>query len=725
MTKVGRVTLPSITVDQIAGALVLLTVLLGAEADAEESNQQQLPGKNIALGKSCTFSSSPNYPGCTDPGDKTQLTDGQLAKGQFKTQKGAVGWRGVRYVAITVDLGCVEPIAGVSFRTAADTAHWPALVCVLVSDDGATYRDVGDLVSLDHKIRGPWPNGYAVRRLSTAELRTRGRFVRFLAITPPGSRRLFVDELEVFRGPAELLQREPGGEPVGDMEEYFVRWRIEWSARRRFEADAAGIEQAIRSADLPDESARTRLLGRLAEANKALQSSTVRADKSFRAALPDARRADNEWPMTVLPGMVAQVWLTFHVTDLPPGQHAGTIVIKSEEIDKLGVPIHLQVYPLAFPEQTSLWLGGFSYTNGGRADGLTTQNRKQFVEHLRRHFVNAPWATASVMMNFDFSDDNSVRLDTREFDDWIDQWPDARMYFVLVGDRPLFAGAKVGTPEFDRRVGTWISAWVHHLDSKGISPDRLVLHIHDEPREGTDLRSFLALARAIRAAEPRVVIWNDPAYRQPAKAPRELFEVCDILCPNRTMWLSDGKPFQQFYLDQQRKGWALQLYSCCGPARLFDPYGYYRLQAWHCWQIGATGEYFYTFQNNDRSSSWNPYLARFVPSTPLFLDDETVVACKQMEAVREGVEDYETLAMLRKAVDRAKAAGRSGPAVTEAETLLKTAAQEVLDAPGATPGAGAPRGATNKYLSLWHDPKDCTKADAVRIRILKALAALK
>ena len=88
--------------------------------------------------------------------------------------------------------------------------------------------------------------------------------------------------------------------------------------------------------------------------------------------------------------------------------------------------------------------------------------------------------------------------------------------------------------------------------------------------------------------------------------------------------------------------------------------------------------------------------------TPLFLDDERVVAGKQMEAIRESVEDYEYFVMLCQAVDRAKKAGRSDAAVARAESLLKTGAQAVLSAPGVD-------------QIHWHDPKDRTKAEqAVR-----------
>jgi len=222
----------------------------------------------------------------------------------------------------------------------------------------------------------------------------------------------------------------------------------------------------------------------------------------------------------------------------------------------------------------------------------------------------------------------------------------------------------------------------------------------------------LAWARAIQAAEPDVIVWEDPTYRNPTAAPAELFDACDVLCPNRPMWLERGERFAQFYRQQQANGRTLQFYSCSGPTKLLDPYSYYRLQAWHCWDVGGTGSFFWAFGDNSGASSWNEYFAKAGPYTPLFLDDTSVTAGKHMEAVRESVEDYEYFVMLRQAVQRAKKAGRADAALARAEDLLDKGAREVLEANGAD-------------QLRWHERKDRTVADRMRVRILEALAALK
>jgi hypothetical protein len=781
-------------------------------------------GTNIARGAPYTLFPNPNYALCTDPDDAIQLTDGKSTTRYFWTQKGTVGWQGKPYALITVDLGRVRPIQGVAFTTAAGRAGvlWPASIEILLSDDGRAFYDAGDLVALDHKLHGPWPSDYAIRRLATTELHSKARYVRFLA--QPNGPYIFCDEVEVFAGPAALLQTAHAGTPIVDIAKFYRQGRVRTLVRNRWQADVASLRQAIDAAGAAAANS-AELRRRLDALNVQLQRDEPVVDANFRAilpigadharlfqiqaelwqslgapalsvwaanpwdpldpfaappkspaasieihamrgeyraaafnlanstpqtlrvrisfeglpggptpsfvtlhevpwtdssaghpvaaALPEVQPGHNGWTVTVPPGLVRQVWLTLHPTDLPAGDYRAQIAVRPEQSDPLTLAAHVRVWPMQFPKTPALLLGGWCYTNGRGQYGITPENRQQFLKHLQEHFVNCPWADASVMMQCRFTahDPQRVEIDTRMFDDWVAQWPHAAQYRVFLSVGSSLGGVKLGTAAFDQRVAAWISAWVRHLAASGIAPERLALLVHDEPHEATNTVPLVAWARAIHAAEPRVVIWEDPTYRDLSKLPADVCEVSTVLCPNRPMWLDGGKPFADFYLRQQAAGRLLEFYSCSGPARSLDPYSYYRLQAWHCWQIGAVGSSFWAFADNSGASSWNEYLVNIGPFTPLFLDQRTVTAGKAMEAIRESVEDYETLRMLRQAVDRAKAAGSSNAALHRAESLLASAASEVLAAPGADE-------------LHWLDTKDRGRADAVRAKLLDALDSL-
>jgi hypothetical protein len=817
--------------DAVCSSIILAAVLAASTSMtmAAESAQPE----NIARGAKYALSPAPNYSYCTDSDDVKQLTDGRSTAGHFWTEKGTVGWSGAKYATVTVDLGQVEPIGGVALTTAAGAADvtWPAAIHVLLSDDGQTYRDAGDLIDLDRKKGGPLPKGYAIRRLVTDELATRGRFVKFAIIPLPGGPYIFADEVEVFRGADDLLERSPRGEAV-TVAQIFEKGRIARSLRIRFTRDADMLRQKIGSAKLADDSVRRSLLESVEEAAAELDPEAITIDRSFRAvlplssghaklfeiqaafwraldrpqlsawvpstwepldlsgvpplgnpgqievhsmsgeyraaafnlanasdqpikvrirfeglpkaptpdyitlhqvqwtdtsqsepvaaALPKVEPQDGTWTIDVLPGIVRQVWLTFNPVDVPADEFSGKIVVESTQTGSLEIPVCMRVWPFEFPERTSLLLGGWSYTNGD-AYGVTAGNRQVFIKHLQDHFVNSPWASSGVMRSFEFAkgDPSRIKLDTQSFDRWIKLWPNAERYMVFLSVAhysgaisTTFGGAKIGSPEFDQRVDTWISAWVEHLKSKGIQPNQLGLLIHDEPHEGSDIGAFLAWSRAIRAAQPEVLIWEDPTYRNPLKAPPELFEACDVLCPNRPMWLGGGKSFERFYRQQREQGRDLQFYSCSGPARLLDPYSYYRLQAWHCWQEGGNGSYFWAFGDNSGSSSWNEYFITRNAFTPLFIDDVSVTPGKQMEAVRESVEDYEYFVILAAAVEQAKKSGRTGSDVAKAEALLSSAAPRVLSA-------------ENAHKIGLRDAKDRTIADTARVEILEALLGLK
>jgi hypothetical protein len=223
---------------------------------------------------------------------------------------------------------------------------------------------------------------------------------------------------------------------------------------------------------------------------------------------------------------------------------------------------------------------------------------------------------------------------------------------------------------------------------------------------------ILAWAKAIRAADTGIRVWEDPTYHDMTKANQDMVAACHVLCPNRQIFLSANDDYRAYFAEQRNKGAELQFYSCSGPVRLMDPYAYHRLQAWTCWQSGATATYFWAFGDTGGAPAWNEYAAKGSAYTPLFLGADSVTAGKHMEACREGVEDFEYLAMLHDAVDAAVAKGSSSDTVTRARNALAELPNRVC-ASGITKSFG------------WRDENvDRSVADKARREILDLLAAL-
>jgi hypothetical protein len=418
--------------------------------------------------------------------------------------------------------------------------------------------------------------------------------------------------------------------------------------------------------------------------------------------------------LEVPPGLTRQVWLTFHSRDLPPGVHHGRIALAGEGLKPTTIPLRLRIAPVTFPDRPALSLCGWDYTDRPTCYEVTSENRDAFIRVLRAHFVDSPWADMPLLATgaYDATGRMVTPPDPSNCRTWLDCWPDARnrMVFVVAGE--TFAGFRMGTPPFQRAVSSWISWWVKQLGEWKIAPDRLTLLLVDEPRAPEHDRIIIEYARVIRAAEPKVVIWEDPIWPDPSKANPGLFEACHVLCPNLPMWIDRGPSFADFYLAQQKAGRLLWFYSCSGPGRLLDPYSYHRLSAWFCWKFRAEGEGFWAFGDSNGASSWNEYLSLIGAYTPLFLDARTITTGKHMEAIREGVEDFEYLRLLR---DRVRALEQRNVAAADlgkARHLLDTAADRVVGS------------MTKQSLIFWKEPKDRAVADRVRLEVLEMLTLL-
>lgn len=182
----------------------LLGVIVMAGAGAE----------NIALNKPYTMDPEPGYYGTHDEGDRVQLTDGERVTGDalFWLDKRAVGW--VRpvggRVAITIDLGQVEPIGGAAYSTAARLTSgvtWPLAILLLTSDDGDEWRYVEDMLSRSLGPDLPAAVPPAVHTFMVDGLKAKGRYLRFVAAHLPFT---FLDELEVYRGEHPVLEAVEG-----------------------------------------------------------------------------------------------------------------------------------------------------------------------------------------------------------------------------------------------------------------------------------------------------------------------------------------------------------------------------------------------------------------------------------------------------------------------------------------------------------------------------------
>jgi hypothetical protein len=432
--------------------------------------------------------------------------------------------------------------------------------------------------------------------------------------------------------------------------------------------------------------------------------------KPIGAALKEMPRTKSGYSTIIPAGMTRQVWISFHPENIAFGNYKGQVAVVEDNGNKHEISLRFRLFPFVFPDKPSLHVGGWDYTDSDALYGVTANNRSALIAYLKDHFVDSPWATYRVMPfgSFDSHGNLTKKPDTSNFDSWVARWISARRFFVFLNVSDSIDGSKMESIDFNAKVKSWIDFWVDHIIAKGIKPEQFYLLLIDEPYKKNMDRTIIAWAKAIQAAQPKLMLWEDPTYLNPEDALTDMMSSVDVLCPNRTQLLSEGNHFIDFYRNQKSAGRNLDLYSCNGPMLLQDPYSYIRLQAWSCWEIGAESTFFWSFSDTGGGNPWNPYIEPRKYFSPLFLSPDTVISGKHMEALRESVEDFEYFVMLKDAIAKAEP---ENPALSKAKDLLQTGARRVLEDKNA-----------NQFD--WINDKDRWIAEQVRMEILENLVAL-
>jgi hypothetical protein len=746
---------------------VLLTTLAGC-ALCSSCALAQPPQINLALGKTVTFSAAPNYGSSTDPDDSKQLTDGKYSSaagsGSIWLQKGTVGWHTVPPVIITIDLGSVQPISGVSYSTAAGISDvsWPNAIFVAVSDDNKTWHAAGDLTYLSRKNGSPPAPGYANFRFVTHELHTKGRYVAIAVQQYPY---IFADEIEVYKGDEAWLNEPVGGRLIPDMKNWvkdalgpaMVLHRVQQDADAvRAEVDASNLAAAQKStfaARLDNDVAATLKMETLPPDFKAIlplndehrdilamhgellaaqgfspltvwkqhryqwlpllavpsiqttpQLNITMLRDQFRSdallltnasgkpqratlqlktvprgaqngwlqvssvawtdtaqgvpvadALIPVAKQNNVYTVDIPAGMTRKIWLTVDSSKVPAGAYKSTFDITAGA-QHATVPFTLNVSTVAM-KKPRMALSVWDYTNVPAYRGLTLQNRDAAMALMRSHYVNTPWATGIALprpaaMAFDAQGNLKDKLDFSNLDQWIAMWPDAQRYYVYANVGNSFAGAKMETPEFNQRVGSWAKVLSAHMKQLGLQPKQLGILLVDEPLSDAQDAIIAAWAKAINAAAPELTLFEDSARSRPDQAKRQdAITNVDVLCFQIQFFEAGGDVLKTYAQDLQQQGKELWLYQATGPVRWYDPQRSYRQLAWYSFSIGGTGESFWSFGDTGGApTSWNEY-ETYMTYAPAFIDKDTVYNSIHWDAVREGVEDYEELSMLEDAIN--------------------------------------------------------------------------
>ena len=455
--------------------------------------------------------------------------------------------------------------------------------------------------------------------------------------------------------------------------------------------------------------------------------------------LPRTDRYANErrdaFPFTVLRGRSQPLWVEIFVpAATTPGKYQGSARITLRGREQFSVPISLTVWNFVLPSTASL---KSSFGLSGIA--ALKQHRGRYTNDKDLHSITRLYAKAALVHRLSIHvgsmvspalayDAGKMQLDWRLYDTEIGPFLDGA---AIAEGEPLY-GARATSVDLrtlaaldseEQQVSYW-TEWTKHFQQKGWL-DRLFLYLWDEPATG-DFPKVLQRGRVSVRADPRVRnLVTTPFSAKLEKVVQIWVPLvnCLELKPGYPDFC-DATPPREVYAAEIQQGKSLWFYQSCAshgcnivggpyftgwPSYMIDmPGAANRVMQWLAWKFRIEGELYYSMNEgyaggqdpwtNVRLSGGNGDGNLFYPGRPDRIGGRTDIPIEsiRLKLIREGMEDYEYLALLAK-LSRSKAADEYADRIVKKpylwesrpETFLKVRQElgEALDRLATSPPA--------------------------------------
>lgn len=386
----------------------------------------------------------------------------------------------------------------------------------------------------------------------------------------------------------------------------------------------------------------------------------------------DALPRLNEAALFVVPPWAArQLWLDVDTAKLAPGDHSFGLHLRTieEKSVELAANLAVKVWDAAVPEKQPLRLCHWGYVHSSCIKDYPEEALADQLALGTNVFVGLHYPKAT----FDAGGNLVGEIDFADHDDYVRRHAPNGIILFCGYQGALQGPGKHDEPAYKRAHVAWLRAWVAHLAELGVGYDDFALYPIDEPGLSEGLvEAYLLYAQLAREADPGIRMYTDPVARITMDELQRMAPYVDIWCPNRNGFLLDINADKLAFIKQQgRTHWT---YECDDNVKHQSPLGYYRAQAWLVWHHGLTGIGFWSYCTSQNDPWFTPpdghdYL--------IIYPGQGVVRSKRWYGIRDGIEDYGMLTVLREALAAAKQANASGDAVQRAEQLLGEGASHI------------------------------------------------
>ncbi|MCC6486975.1 MAG: PQQ-binding-like beta-propeller repeat protein [Candidatus Hydrogenedentes bacterium] len=395
-----------------------------------------------------------------------------------------------------------------------------------------------------------------------------------------------------------------------------------------------------------------------------------------------------------------RLWLNLRTHGLAPGEWSGRVVLRSLDVEPVNseADLTVTVWPVRVPDKQALSLCHWGYVHSSCLKEYPEAALDDQVRHGTNVFVGLFYPKAE----FDAQGNLVGEIDFRQHDDYVKQHaPHGRILFFNY-QHALKGPAPVESEAYGKAHVAWLRAWVAHLAELGVTYDGFALYPIDEPGLNDGLvQSYIRMAQLAREADPKIVLYTDPVGRISEEELRAMTPYVDIWCPNRGGFIVDQSNAAKFDLIKAT-GKTVWTYECDANVKHQSPLGYYRAQAWLAWDRGLTGIGFWSYCTSQDDPWFQPTLRH---DYLLVYPGNGVVSSVRWEAVRDGVEDYNLLAALKRAAGNPPASAKRED-LEAAKALLGTQATALaqfcgLDADGTQPGEQGTPGVQRVEDARW------------------------
>jgi len=360
----------------------------------------------------------------------------------------------------------------------------------------------------------------------------------------------------------------------------------------------------------------------------------------------------------VSPGRNQPVWITLSVPpETPAGTYKGKITLAQGDRELVSVPLEVKVWKFMLPKVTSLrtWYQLWNYPE-------VLPHWRDYYRDLAEHKVSGFGGMPSRTIKdgetiptgpFVSLEDGKVAVDWKRYDEVVS------FLFDELGMRHAklphgkrggghthvydFVGLKEGTPEFEKAFYDYLCQAREHLKAKGWL-DGLDCYIFDEP-DKERVEVIRRTAPIIRKAIPEILVF--PAC---TRNTLDLIGILNAWCPAMDHVGIPAGEFSWKRIEEGKKRGDAFLWYNLSHDGLGSPIISHRALPWATWKAGLDG--YFVWSINYWGSKKMPYATRYpIGSANYIYPGKTgPVDSLRWEMTREGLEDYDYLVMLEKAL---------------------------------------------------------------------------